>query len=177
MYYSLKNGKQLLIRKPTPEDAKAIVDLISRADTQTTFLARNPGEFQTTVEAESKIIEAVLANPDAEWFLAEYENKIVGQCAVGLIRRNERFRHRADVAFVVDKSYCGMGIGGKMMEACIAWCRDRGILQIELDVVKQNERAIRMYQSFGFEVVGTLPRAMRYPDGTYADEYYMVLCL
>ena len=64
-----------------------------------------------------------------------------------------------------------------MMEECIKWCTAHGITQIELDVVKDNERALKMYQSFGFEVVGTMPKALRYPDGTYADEYMMVKML
>ena len=32
-------------------------------------------------------------------------------------------------------------------------------------VVSTNERAVRLWQSFGFEVVGTLPRAFDQPDG------------
>lgn len=36
-----------------------------------------------------------------------------------------------------------------------------------------NKRALRMYKSFGFEVTGTRPRALKYPDGSYADEYMM----
>lgn len=31
-----------------------------------------------------------------------------------------------------------------------------------------------MYQNFGFEIVGTVPNALRYNDGTYVDEYIMV---
>jgi len=30
------------------------------------------------------------------------------------------------------------------------------------------------YQGFGFKVIGTREKALRYPDGTYADEYLMV---
>ncbi len=60
------------------------------------------------------------------------------------------------------------------MEECVKWCKNHNITQMELDVVKDNERALTMYQSFGFEIVGTMPRALKYPDGTYADEYLMV---
>ena len=60
------------------------------------------------------------------------------------------------------------------MEECIKWCKEHDIEQVELDVVKDNERALQMYQGFGFEIVGILPNALRYLDGTYADEYMMV---
>ena len=174
MEYQLKNGKTVTIRKPKPEDAESIINVMSIADTETRFLARNPGEFCTPVEREKDIITNVLNDGDVEWFLAEYENKVIGQCSVGLVRRTARYRHRAEVAFVILQDYCNLGIGGKMMEECINWCKEKNVMQIELDVVKENDRAIKMYQSFGFEITGTIPKALYYQDGTYADEYLMV---
>lgn len=160
MEYLLRNGQKVTIRKPQEEDAENIVNLMTIADTETLFLARNPGEFSTTVEQEKQIIENVLADNDMEWFVAEYENKVIGQCSVGLVRRNARYRHRAEVAFVILKDYCNLGIGGKMMEECIKWCKKTGVTQIELDVVKSNERALKMYQGFGFEIIGTRENAL-----------------
>ena len=174
MEYLLRNGKKVIIRRPNVEDAEAIINVMTIADTETLFLARNPGEFCTPVEREKQIIENVLTDNDVEWFVAEYENKVIGQCSVGLVRRNARYRHRAEVAFVILKDYCNLGIGGKMMEECIKWCQKNGVTQIELDVVKNNERALKMYQAFGFEIIGIKENALRYQDGTYADEYLMV---
>ena len=31
-----------------------------------------------------------------------------------------------------------------------------------------------MYHNFGFEIIGTRENALRYQDGTYADEYLMI---
>lgn len=104
----------------------------------------------------------------------EYEGKIVGQCSVGLVRNNERYLHRANIAFVLLKEFWGLGIGGKMMQECVKWCEEHNIEQIELDVLKENKRAITMYQGFGFEIVGTIPNALKYADGTYGDEYIMI---
>ncbi|MBO5069998.1 MAG: GNAT family N-acetyltransferase [Roseburia sp.] len=174
MEYLLRNGKKVTIRKPKTEDAKAIINVMTIADTETLFLARDPGEFCTSVEQEKQIIENVLADNGVEWFVAEYENKVIGQCSVGLIKRNARYRHRAEVAFVILKDYCNLGIGGKMMEECIKWCKKAGVVQIELDVVKNNEKALKMYRDFGFEIIGTRENALCYQNGTYADEYLMV---
>lgn len=44
---------------------------------------------------------------------------MVGQCSAGLIRRYLRYRHRAEVVFVIIEEYCNLGIGGKMMEQCL----------------------------------------------------------
>ena len=175
MEYKLKNGKSVIIRKPTLDDATAIINIISAADAETKFLARNPGEFNVTEEQEKEFIRNILEDNDQDWFVAEYDRKIVGQCSVGLIRRTERCRHRAEVTFVILKDYCGIGIGGKLMQQCINWCKDKNVTQAELNVVADNKPAITMYESFGFKVTGTIPKAMRYMDGTFADELFMVL--
>ena len=91
-----------------------------------------------------------IADPDVEWFVAEYENKVIGQCSFGLVRRNTRYHHRAEVAFVILKNYCNLGIGGKMMEKCIKWCQKMNVVQIELDVIKRSKRALKMYRNFPF---------------------------
>ncbi len=175
MHYELKNGKTVLIRKPNIEDAEQIINVIKTADEETKFLARNPGEFKTTAEQEQRIIESVLNDDFGRmWFVCEYEGRVIGQCSAGLVRNNERYLHRASVAFVLLKEYWGLGIGGKMMQECIKWCEAHNIEQIELDVLKHNERAIAMYQGFGFEIAGTIPHSLKYADGTYGDEYFMV---
>lgn len=175
MYYELKNGKSVLIRKPYIEDAEQIINVLKTADGETRFLARNPGEFKATVEQEKNLIESVINGDFGRmWFVAQYEGKIIGQCSVGLVRNNERYLHRASVAFVLLKEFWGLGIGGKMMLECIKWCEAHNIEQIELDVLKDNERAIAMYRGFGFEIVGIIPNALKYADGTYGDEYLMV---
>lgn len=177
MKYTLRNQKTVEIRVPAVEDAEAIVELIKQADTETLYLAREPGEFTTSLSREKDVINGVISDSDQQWFVAEYEGKVVGQCSIGLVRRVARYRHRAEVAFVILKEYCDLGIGGKMMQECIRWAREHAVTQIELDVVATNERAIRMYEGFNFEKVGVVPDALRYNNGDYADEYYMVLKL
>ena len=175
MEYKLRNGKSVIIRKPTLDDALAIINIITVADTETKFLARNSGEFKVTEEQEKEFIRNILEDNDQDWFVAEYEGEVVGQCSIGRIRRTERCCHRAEVTFVILKDYCGMGIGGKLMQRCIDWCNDKGVTQIELSVVADNKQAINMYESFGFKRTGTITKAMRYDDGSFADELFMIL--
>ena len=172
--YQLKNGEKVIIRYPKEEDAMYIVHLIKNADKETIFLAREPGEFSITVEKEKDIIQNILEDSDSAWFVAEYRGKVIGQCSVGLVRKNLRYRHRAEVGFVVLKKYWNLGIGGKMMEECIEWCKNHEIEQMELEVVCKNKTALNMYRSFGFEISGIVPHALKYNDNTYVDEYFMV---
>ena len=159
MDYTLKNGKTLTVRQLIPDDAQEMLDLLKTADTERSF------------------IENGLQDTDSAKYAAFYEGKLVGHCSIGLVRSRQRFRHRSEVAFLLYKDFWGLGIGSCMMEECIRWAQEHGVLQIELDVVVQNERAITLYRKYGFEICGTLPRALRYPDGTFADEYRMIKML
>lgn len=175
MDYRLKNGETVTIRPPVRSDAQGMVDLFHAADRESRFLIRNPGEFGFTVEQEAALIQSVEENPDLQWYAAFYQGRLVGQSSAGLVNgRWQRCRHRAQVGFVVRKDSWGLGIGGRLMENCLAWCKERGCEQVELEVVAQNQRALGMYESFGFAVTGTRLRALKYPDGTYADEYCMI---
>ena len=43
-----------------------------------------------------------------------------------------------------------------------------------MDVVSTNVPAVGLYRKLGFETTGTIPRALKYKDGTYADFFFMV---
>jgi len=48
----------------------------------------------------------------------------------------------------------GRGLGAKLMERLVESVRSRGNNGIELTVVRTNDRARRLYESFGFEICG-----------------------
>ncbi len=47
------------------------------------------------------------------------------------------------------------------MEVCIQCAKDAGYLQLELDVVADNERAVSMYKKEGFVEYGRNPKGFR----------------
>lgn len=175
--FLLRNGNKVVIRNPVLEDAEPMIYLVKKADTESLFLAREPGEFNPSIEREQEIIGNVLEDTNSAWFIAEYNGQVVGQGSVGLIRSYQRYRHRAGVAFVILKEYWQLGIGGRLMQQCIEWTRGKNVEKLELEVVCDNIRALQMYESFGFKITGTIHKALKYKDGSYADEYFMELDL
>ena len=95
----------------------------------------------------------------------------------GLGNAPSRYRHRASVGIALFQAYTGMGIGRKMLELLCEIAKEKGIEQLELEVVADNDRAIALYKKIGFEKMGTFPHNMKYKDGTYADAYWMVKIL
>ena len=52
----------------------------------------------------------------------------------------------------VEAGFRGEGIGRRLMELGERWARERGLIDIILNVFNQNEAAIRLYESIGYEV-------------------------
>lgn len=172
--YLLKGDRQLVVRTPELEDAEGLIDQMKIVDRETKFLAREPDEFNFTVEQERDFIRNCRHNEKICFLVGVLDGKIVSNCSVGLVMNNKRYLHRATMGIVVKKECWHMGIGKIMMQACIQWCKEKDVEQLELEVVTQNERAISMYKHFGFEIYGERKHALKYGDGTYADEYFMI---
>lgn len=175
--YSLKEGVNLVVRTPEISDAESLINQMKIVDGETRYLAREPDEFDLTIEQEVEFIKRCTDNEDMLFLVGEVNGEIVANCSVGIVQNKKRFLHRAAMGIAVKKDYWGKGVGRKLMHECINWCKQCGIEQLELEVVTQNERAISLYEKLGFEVCGTKTHAMKYSDGTYADEYFMVLFL
>ncbi len=175
--YVLKDKQSLTLRSPNVDDAGALIEYMKTVDTESPFLAREPGEFNLTVEQERDFIKKSTGNENSFFILGEVGGEIAGNCAVAVIQNKKRFMHRAVMGIAVKKAYWRLGIGSILMQQCVDWCAEKGIEQLELDVVTENTRALSMYKQFGFEVYGTKKHAMKYSDGTYADEYSMILFL
>lgn len=113
---------------------------------------------------------------NAHLFVAELEEngtkKVIG--LVGLhVNTNPRLRHSGSIGIMVDKDYQGMGIGRALMEKALDiadnWLM---LVRVELGVYTDNEKAINLYKSLGFEIEGTKKYAA-IRNGKYADEYIM----
>jgi len=74
---------------------------------------------------------------------------------------------------MVHKDYQGMGIGKALLKEVLDladnWLK---LVRVELSVFVDNERAINLYKSLGFQIEGTKKYAA-IKNGEYADEYVM----
>lgn len=175
--YELKNGQFVVIRNLKSQDAEAMICFMQTVDAESRFLSREPGEFCFSVEQERDIIAKSLKNEHTHWVVADLNGELTGVCEVSRVSAKQRFCHRAAIALVVLKQYWGLGIGTIFMNDAIAWGKEKGYEQLELGVVKGNEKALALYQRLGFVITGETRNALKYRDGTYADESIMWLDL
>lgn len=70
-----------------------------------------------------------------------------------------KVRHRAEFGVSVAKEFWGLGIGQALMAGCIECARAAGYLQLELNVVVENVRALSMYKKPALSNMEEIQRA------------------
>jgi GNAT superfamily N-acetyltransferase len=76
--------------------------------------------------------------------------------------RPGRGDHVGTASFMVEPDRQVRGTGRAMAEWVIDWHRRNGYRAIQFNaVVETNTRAVRLWQSLGFAIVGTVPQAYR----------------
>lgn len=172
-----KLGRRVLLRSPQLSDASALIDYLKTTSGETPFLLREPDEISMTPELEGQFLQGRLDAERECMALAEVEGRIAGSCSVFHSAPNRRAAHRCEIGIALYREYWGCGIGRMLMEHILTLAKEYGYEQAELEVASENTAAIALYESFGFQVFGRLPRNMKYADGTYADMLWMMKML
>lgn len=167
---------EVVYRAAQEGDAQEMVDFYNRAGGETTFLSFVEDEYPMNAQELGAYIEKIKTQPNATMLLATAEDKIVG---IGGIRSETKIksRHCGELGIVVAKAYQGQGIGSEIIQRLLDWCRGNGVTtKVQLDTRKDNEKAVALYQRFGFVIEGDLKNAALV-DGQYRDVYIMGLML
>jgi ribosomal protein S18 acetylase RimI-like enzyme len=156
----------MLIRQACLEDDEAIwrvVEPTIRAG-ETLMLPRDMSEAEAIRYWRA---------PEHEVFVAEQDGEILGTY---YLRANQRGggAHVANCGYATAPSASGRGVARAMCAHSLERARVRGFRALQFNcVVSTNERAVRLWQSFGFEIVGRLPEAFLHPEIGYVDALVM----
>lgn len=145
-------------------------------------LRRMPGVFENILGIPSERIqqnEDFVVNMDSNQhqFVAiskvkDNEEIIVGTAGLS-VNGSHRMRHSGNIGIMIHKDYQNQGVGSALIAALIDvadnWLM---LVRLELTVFEKNERAIHLYEKFGFEKEG-LKRLAAIKEGKYENEYLM----
>lgn len=166
----------IVLRSPAEADAQGMIDMMLGCYAETDFLSCTPEEFQVSVQDEINFMKRFEMSERECMISAFVDGKLAGNVSVRQVGGMKRVRHRANLGICVLKDYWGRGIGSMLMDAAIQTAQSAGYAQIELQVAADNERAIRLYERFGFETYGRCPRALK-RESVFADELEMIRIL
>ena len=171
---TLADGTIVFLRSPERADAATALDYLNTICAQTRFLSALPGERNITPEQEEHWIQKQLDGSASMDIGAFKDGKLIGMAGVEPVGR-PRHVHRATLGIAILKDYWHLGLGTLLMREAISAAQRMGFEYLELTVAAGNERAVKLYQKFGFSVYGTYKNGNVYPDGTYDDVWLMNL--
>ena len=168
----LKNGDHLILRKPTVEDAKNMIEYLNIVGGESDNLLFGKDEFRLTVEQEMEHIKSISGN--TLMILGIINNNIVSVSQISSSGR-KRIAHNSEMSISVKKEYWGNGIGTAVMNELIRFAKESMITRnISLGVKASNNNAIKMYEKFGFVKVGVHKQYFNV-NGGFDDEILMDL--
>ena len=111
--------------------------------------------------------------PGHEVFVAEENSNILGTY---FLQSNQQGggSHVANCGYVTAPWATSRGVARAMCAHSLDRARERGFKAMQFNfVVSTNERAVALWQAFGFEIVARLPGAFRHPTVGYVDALVM----
>ncbi|MCI8438001.1 MAG: GNAT family N-acetyltransferase [Oscillospiraceae bacterium] len=171
----LKNGVECCLRNGVESDGQAVFDNFNLTHGETDYLLTYPDENAFDVMQESQFLKEKTESKNEIQIVAVVDNVVVGTAGIGAIGAKYKVRHRAEFGISVAKEFWGLGIGQALTTACIACARAAGYIQLELNVVAENTRAISMYEKNGFVEYGRNPKGFHSRMAGFQEVVYMRL--
>jgi ribosomal protein S18 acetylase RimI-like enzyme len=150
---------QQTIRRASENDAALLAELGARTFYDS-FAAQNTPENMAAYLAASFSPEqqrAELDDPQNTFLISEADGVAIGYAQLRAGKPPASVSDPKAIELVrlyVSSSFQGSGIGGRLMEACLAEARQAGYQTIWLGVWQQNTRAQAFYERWNFSVVG-----------------------
>lgn len=126
---------RLLLRPATNNDFQILVEI-------------GVSGFGDSAELMTALVTRNLSEPDFQTYLALYESE-----PVGMITVSEEDGALFISGFCVKKGLQGKGLGRKILSQTVEILNQREHKGISLEVAVDNQNALALYQSIGFEVV------------------------
>lgn len=180
---TLKDGRSARLREVRLGDAAALLECERAVTIAGDGMVRSVDQLQSSPEErERDLAEWVGGSRGGEHgvrLVCTSGERIVGTGHISRMSPS-RLQHVAHIGLGVVPEFQGLGVGRAIMEGLLAWTRSargRGITRVDLGVFSINTRAIRLYESLGFQIEGTRRKFVRFEDGSTCDDHLMALLL
>ncbi|NUT33795.1 MAG: GNAT family N-acetyltransferase [Hamadaea sp.] len=161
----------MLIREATPADWVGIWPILHTIGEAGETLTYEPGRSEESVRA------SWMRPRPGRTFVAIVDGRVAGSAYLHP-NHGGNGAHVANAGFVVDPASGGRGIGRALCAHVLDQARADGYRAMQFNaVVETNTHAVRLWQSFGFRILATVPEAFHHPVHGYVGLHVMHLTL
>ncbi|PKN62722.1 MAG: GNAT family N-acetyltransferase [Deltaproteobacteria bacterium HGW-Deltaproteobacteria-15] len=152
----LRDQRPLIIRAVHPDDKGLIIDTIGRVGAESIY-RRFFGPKKFTESDLKQATEVDFVNVVALVAVLEKDGKdhVAGG---GRYVRIGGTGQTAEVAFLIEDAFQGLGIGSRLFKHLVSIGRDSGIARFEAEVLPSNEAMLRVFARGGVPVTRTMTR-------------------
>ncbi len=161
-----------VIVRAQAEDAAALLEYLKIVGGETDNLSFGAEGVPLGPEAEQAYLRAQSESADNVQYLAKADGEIIGTASLN--RKPRRMSHRGEFGISLKKAWWGSGAASALTEAVLAFAKENGFEQLNLEVRSDNVRAVGLYEKFGFRKLCTFPAFFKI-DGQDVDFYLMNL--
>nr|KXH75489.1 MAG: hypothetical protein AM325_11145 [Candidatus Thorarchaeota archaeon SMTZ1-45] len=161
----LRDAREVMLRLLVPDDKEQLLSMVTNLSADALVWSNPPYD-------EEKINRWMSGTKSGLSIVAIFENRIVGISAIHQFTR-PRERGVGDMMIYIHQDFHGVGLGTVMTENLLFLAKNKGLHRVGLEVVEDNEAAVRLYKRFGFEIEGKKRDAYYGADGKYHNTLVM----
>ncbi|MBP6888954.1 MAG: GNAT family N-acetyltransferase [Candidatus Pacebacteria bacterium] len=96
-------------------------------------------------------------NSENFFYVAESDGDVIGYVYAEIKKHNHESLYKVQEygyinTIVVSESYRGHGVGKTLLTMAIDWFKSKSIRACVLEAMKENQKAVSFYESFGFQI-------------------------
>ncbi|HUH96971.1 MAG TPA: GNAT family N-acetyltransferase [Anaerolineales bacterium] len=168
---TLKDGTYVLLRPMIADDESRLMEFYSAVSDDDLRYFRHPVKEPAIVREWCELLDYTKVLP----ILALAKERVVGNASLHFCEGPKR--HIGEVRLFLAKDYRKRGLGVKMLRALIDLARRQGLGVLMVEIVADETKAIKAFESLGFKVQATLDDYFMFPDGDSRDTVLMTMPL
>lgn len=163
----------VIIEEAQASDAPAIQELIKQLSNETDFITETESLISVPINRLAEQLEKLAESPKELCLLLKVDNHPVGLLNISNSHQADS-DHIGELFIAIKAPFQGYGLGQDLLAIAIDWAIEIDFLKkIELEVQVENQKAIHIYEKFGFEIEGKRKLAVKTKDGEFRDVYLM----
>ena len=155
-----------VIERARPEEAAELLDYLKIVGGETDNLSFGAEGVPLSIEAEQDYLRTQCGSTDNVQYFAKVDGEIIGTASLN--RNHNRMSHRGVFGISLKKAWWVCGAASALTEKILAFAKENGFEQLNLEVRSSNTRAIRLYEKYGFRKLCTFPNFFKI-NGEYID--------